>query len=301
MKLIRRMSALVALAAAVPLTAMAPVGASVAGPAAAQPTAATLVAIRAGHHPGYDRVVFEFRGGLPDGHQVSYVPQLVGDPSGLPVRVAGRAILQARFSPARAHDDLGAPTVSGRTTYDLPNVLTTVRSGDFEAVTTYGIGLAKRTRVHVFTLHHPARVVVDVRAAFRTLNRRVWFFDQSAFLANQQPFFTPRVRPVRADRPVVGRLDRLFAGVLPGEYAAGLRLLRSEATGFRLLSISDGVARVQLTGGCASGGSTATVAGELMPTLRRLADVSWVKIYDPQRTTERPTGHSDSVPTCLEP
>jgi hypothetical protein len=168
-------------------------------------------------------------------------------------------------------------------------------------VTTYGIGLAKRTRVHVFTLRHPARVVVDVRAAFRTVNRRVWYFDQSAFVANRRPFFTPRFRPVRADRPAVGRLDRLFAGVLPREHAAGLRLLRSEATGFRLLGIGDGVARVQLTGGCNSGGSTVSVAGELMPTLRTMVDVSWVKIYDPQGTTERPTGHNDSVPTCLEP
>jgi hypothetical protein len=44
-----------------------------------------------------------------------------------------------------------------------------------------------------------------------------------------------------------------------------------------------------------------TVAGEIMPTLRQLAGVAWVKIYDPAGRTEHPRGHTDSIPTCLEP
>jgi hypothetical protein len=44
-----------------------------------------------------------------------------------------------------------------------------------------------------------------------------------------------------------------------------------------------------------------TIADEITPTLRQLAAVRWVKIYDPAGHTERPTGHSDSVPICLEP
>ena len=96
-------------------------------------------------------------------------------------------------------------------------------------------------------------------------------------------------------------MDRLFAGPLTAEKAGGLRLLRSGARGFSHLSITDGVARVRLTGGCTSHGSTVTIADEITPTLRQLAAVRWVKIYDPAGHTERPTGHSDSVPTCLEP
>jgi hypothetical protein len=89
--------------------------------------------------------------------------------------------------------------------------------------------------------------------------------------------------------------------VLPGEHAGGLRLLRSEATGFADLRIADGVARVRLVGGCDSHGSTVTVAGEIMPTLRRLARVDWVKIYGPGGNTAAPTGNTDSLPDCLNP
>ena len=288
-----RLLLLLLLTALVTAAAVGPVGARTA-------PVPTLVGIRAAHHPGFDRVVFEFTGGLPAGHRVRYVDRLVGDASGLPVRIAGRAVLQVRLEPARAHDAHGV-TAPGRTAFALPDVMTTVRSGDFEAVTTYGIGLAKRTTFHVFTLRNPSRVVVDVRAAFRTVNRRAYFFDARRFRANREPFFVPRLRPVRPGTTATGMLDRLFAGPLRGERAAGLRLLRSDATGFARLRIRDGVARVRLTGGCSSHGSTVTVAGEIMPTLRRLGSVDWVKIYDPAGRTERPAGHTDSIPTCLEP
>lgn len=270
------------------------------GSAATAPAVPTLVGIRAAHHPGFDRVVFEFRGGLPSSRRVRYVDHLLADASGLPVRIAGRAVLRVRFEAARAHDAGGA-TAPGRTAFALPDVMTTVRAGDFESVTTYGIGLAKRTHVHVFTLAHPSRVVVDIRAAFPTVNRKVWFLDRNRFLANKRPFFTPRPRPVRPSTPGTGLMDRLFAGPLRAEKAGGLRFLRSGARGFSHLSITDGVARVRLTGGCTSHGSTVTIADEITPTLRQLAPVHWVKIYDPAGHTERPTGHSDSIPTCLEP
>jgi len=38
------------------------------------------------------------------------------------------------------------------------------------------------------------------------------------------------------------------------------------------------VVRVRLTDGCNSDGSTVTVAGEIIPTLRALRNVDWVKI-----------------------
>ena len=292
MKIQRLLAPALLIALAVP--AFAP------GSAPAVPPVPTLVGIRAAHHPGFDRIVFDFTGGLPAGHKVRYVDRLIADASGLPVRIAGRAVLRVRFEPADAHDANG-PTVTGRKTFALPNILTAVRAGDFEAVTSYGIGLAKRTRFHVFTLRDPDRVVVDIRAAFPTVQRSVFFFDQDRFVANEEPFFVPRTRPVRRATPAVGVMDRLFAGVLPGEHARGLRLLRSEATGFAGLRIDDGIARVRLVGGCDSNGSTATVAGEIVPTLRRLASVDWVKIYDPGGDTAEPTGQTDSIPDCLNP
>jgi hypothetical protein len=261
----------------------------------------TLVGIRAAHHPGFDRMVFVFRGGLPAHESARYVDRLIADGSGDVVRVAGRAILQVRLGNARAHTDSGAPTVPARVAFALPNVMTTVRSGDFEGVVTYGIGLAKHTRFDVFTLRRPARVVVDVHAAFRTTERKVWFFDQRNFSDGNKPYFVPRLRPVIPTAPVTGLLDRLFGGVLPAERADGLRLLRSRATGFVIRSIRHGVARLRLTGGCSSGGSTVTIADEIIPTLRHLPTVEWVKIYGPAGHTEHPFGHRDSIPACLEP
>ena len=72
------------------------------------------------------------------------------------------------------------------------------------------------------------------------------------------------------------------------------------ATGFTGLSITGRVARVRLTGGCSSGGSTFTIADEAYPTLKQFATVDFVKIYDPAGHTERPSGSSDSIPFCLE-
>ena len=150
-------------------------------------------------------------------------------------------------------------------------------------------------------LRNPSRVVIDVRAAFRTVTSRVFLFNRKNFIANDQPFFTPVLRPVPADRPAVGALDQLYAGPLNGQRAAGLRLLRSHSTGFTGLSIRNRIARVRLLGQCSSDGSTVTVAGEIMPTLRAFPRVDWVKIYDPSGHTEHPRGQTDSIPACLEP
>ncbi len=298
MSLLRRLGVLV-LAGLLTLGTAGPAGAAPAGSAA--PTIPVLVGIRAAHHPTYDRIVFDFRGGLPSSRQVGYVPELIGDASGLPVPIAGRAILQVRFEQADAHDQTGTGTAPDRVAFPLPNVMTAVRSGDFEAVTTYGIGLAQRESFTVSTLTDPDRVVIDIGAAFRTVPRQVWFFDEDAFVAAQEPYFVPVSRPVLPLTPATGVLDRLFAGPLPSEETRGLRLLSSGATGFTGLGISDRVARVQLTGGCSSGGSTVSIAGEIMPSLRQFATVDFVKILDPAGSTERPTGPSDSIPECLEP
>jgi len=302
-----KLTALIA-SAALALTALttAPAALDAAGAApATQAPNPVLVSVRASHHSpagraAFDRVAFEFSGGLPSNVRVHYVKRVIADASGKRVRVPGRALLAVRFSPADAHDASGS-TAPARVAFRLPNVMTAVRSGDFEAVTSYALGLAKRTPVHVLRLHHPDRIAVDVGAAFRTVPRRVWFLDSSAFTANQQPFFHFVRRPVVPQSPARAVLDRLFAGPLPSEQAAGLRLLRSGATGLAGPSIRDGVARVRMTGGCSSGGSTVTLAGEVTPTLKQFPSVRWVKIYDPSGHTEHPRGHTDSIPTCLEP
>jgi hypothetical protein len=130
-------------------------------PAGAQSTP-TLVDVRAGRHPGFDRVVFEFRGGLPR-HRIGYVSQLVEDGSGNPVSVAGAADLQVVFQGANAHNENGSPSVGPRRfSPGLPAVKEIAQVGDFEAVVTYGIGLDRRRPITVSTLSGPSRLVIDV-------------------------------------------------------------------------------------------------------------------------------------------
>jgi hypothetical protein len=103
--------------------------------------------------------------------------------------------------------------------------------------------------------------------------------------------------------PATGVMDRLYAGPTTAEKAKGLGLVASLSTGWTKLSISrDGIARVQLLGKCSSGGSAViTVAGEIFPGLKQFDTVDHVKIYGPDGKTESPTGHTDSIPECLEP
>ena len=268
---------------------------------AATATASRLVAVRAAHHPGYDRIVFEFSGPSPSRQHVRYVNRLVADPSGRPIPIAGRAILAASFFPATARGAAASVTAPGRVAFALPNVMTVVRAGDFESVLSYGIGLAKRTSFHVFTLTNPSRVVIDIDTPFKTIPRKVYFENLPRFSAGTQPYVTAVLRPVLPGAPAVGVMDRLFAGPTSAESASGLRLQPSRATGFTGLSIADPVARVRLTGGCSSGGSTFSIADQIYPTLKQFATVDFVKIYDPAGQTERPSGRSDSIPFCLEP
>jgi len=135
-----------------------------AGPAGAQ-SAPTLTDVRAGGHTGFDRVVFEFRGAVPE-HRVRYVKQLVQDGSGKPVSVAGTADLEVVFHGANAHEDDGTPTVSPRRfSTGLPAVKEIAQIGDFEAVVTYGIGVDSKRPIKVSTLSNPSRLVIDVSTA----------------------------------------------------------------------------------------------------------------------------------------
>jgi len=131
---------------------------------ATPPTHATLVAIRAAHHaeatPTYDRVVFEFSEQVPL-LRIEYVKNLIEDGSGLPVPIAGRAILLVQFTPAQAHSDAGQATAPNRMTPKLPLVKAIVSAGDFEGVVAYGIGLARKVETRILTIDGPNRVVID--------------------------------------------------------------------------------------------------------------------------------------------
>lgn len=274
-------------------------GAATAAPA---PVAPLLTQITAAHHPGYDRLVFTFKGGTPSKHTVRYVPQVIGDPSGLPVNVVGSAKLLVRFEPAAGHDALGRVTYGATSrTFALPAIIQVVKAGDFESVLSFGVGVARAEPFHVFTLTGPSRVVIDLRTPQRTVSVRDYFLNVHRFASGRQPYVQAVSRPVIPPATAFGAMQRLFAGPTQAELARGLKFASSGATGFKNLSIRDGVARIQLTGKISSGGSTFTIANEIMPTLKQFPSVHWVKIYDQLGRTERPTGHSDSIPLSLEP
>ena len=261
-----------------------------------------LKQIRGASHVGFDRIVFEFDGPVPTQHNVATATQITADASGLPVPMIGQALLAVTFSSATAHDDLGNIFTDERTTMGLPNVIQIVRSGDFEAVLSFGIGLARAQQFSVFTLTNPSRVVIDIAVPFRTVLTRIFFVDTNAFALGQSPYVRAVLRPVIAPNVGARSLDWLFAGPTPAERAGGLAFVSSDATGFSSLTIGGNkVARVHLTGGCDSHGSTLTIANEIVPLLKQFPTVRWVKIYDPAGTTETPGGLSNSIPAGLEP
>lgn len=262
---------------------------------------ALLKQVRGASHVGFDRVVFEFDGPLPVSHSIEEVPEITGDPSGITIPVIGKSFLSVTLSGANGHDEDGNIFTSAVTTLGLPNVIQVVRAGDFEAVLSFGIGLAKREQFSSFTLTNPSRVVIDIAVPFSTLQTRIFFVDSHRFEIGQEPYVHSVLRPVIAPNVGARSLDWLFAGPTPSEIAGGLTFVHSEATGYSSLSVTNRVARVRLQGGADSHGSTLTIANEIFPLLKQFPTVRWVKIYDPSGQTQTPNGLSDSVPEGLEP
>ena len=261
----------------------------------------TLTQVSATHHAGHDELVFQFHGGIPAKYSARYVSKVIGDASGKQVNVVGSALLQVRFAPATGHNAKGAVTYGAtQRTYALPELIQVVNSGDFESVLSFGVGVAQKAPFKIYAQHRLGRVILDVRAPCRTVPVRDYFMNTKRFAAGIEPYTTPVYRPVIPPATAFGAMQRLFAGPTQAELARGLRFVSSGATGFKILGIRDGVARVLLTGPVNGGGSTFTIASEIMPTLKQFHSVHWVKIYD-RTGTEQPYGHSDSIPVSLEP
>jgi hypothetical protein len=110
---------------------------------------------------GYDRIVFDISGGLP-GYSVRYVSQVRADPSDRPVTVPGRRHLLVVLTPAQAHRDNGATTVSGVHRTDLPMLKSYAVVGDFEGYVSIALGLDDVVGFRVGEL--PGRIYLDVAA-----------------------------------------------------------------------------------------------------------------------------------------
>jgi len=134
------------------------------------PATVLLERVAVGHHEGYDRVVFQFRGdGLP-GYRIEYMePPFQEDGSGNPIHVAGTAFVVVRMEPASGFD---LNTGEGELVYKGPKrlpgtgvVQEVVRTGDFEAVLSWTIGLEAKVPFLVTTAASPPRLVVDFKNA----------------------------------------------------------------------------------------------------------------------------------------
>jgi hypothetical protein len=197
-------------------------------PRATRGTSGLLVAIRSARHPGYDRVVFEFRGGPPPA-TVRYEPYLLEDPRGGVLPLQGRAYLAVVFRNSGTVDQ-NAP--GSPRTYTGPSVITTgypsltqVRlAGDFEAVLSFGLGLERRVGFRVLTLTDPPRVAIDVAyQAAPAVFPGIWPFSsqqqardaQRAVADGHQPWLLdPRSvvssfasSALSVERPSVSRID----------------------------------------------------------------------------------------------
>jgi hypothetical protein len=132
---------------------------------------ALLERVAIGRHEGYDRVVFQFRNRLP-GYRVEYVqPPLKEDGSGNVVDVKGSAFVVVRMEPASGFD---LSKGEGELVYKGPRrlegsdsgtsiVREVVRTGDFEAVLHWAIGLEEQVDFRVVTAESPPRLIVDFR------------------------------------------------------------------------------------------------------------------------------------------
>ena len=123
--------------------------------------ASRLVAIRAAHNPGFDRLVFEFSGPSVPEYRIELASTFIA-PSGQAVRVDGNAFFAVRIG-GQAHND------AGQKSYPQPDPfrvgLSVVREvklvEDFEGVVRFGVGMERVVCPTVLTLLGPSRVVVD--------------------------------------------------------------------------------------------------------------------------------------------
>jgi cytoskeletal protein RodZ len=130
------------------------------------PSTASAVALLTDVVVEHDSVTFVFRDELP-GYEVQYVaPPITEDASGEEVAVGGSAYLHVRMEPASGVDLSGADfeeTYTGPTRIagDGSPIVETVRTGDFEAVLSWVVGLDSQRAFRVEIDGTALRVLFD--------------------------------------------------------------------------------------------------------------------------------------------
>lgn len=121
--------------------------------------------VRVGHHAGYDRVVWEFAGTGRPTYKVHYVDEPLGDASGDPVPVKGKAFVEVliTFVGVPANGTSRPPSAPASALAGTVVAQADAVYGGFEGYGQTFIGVRDRQRpLRVTTLTGPTRLVVDV-------------------------------------------------------------------------------------------------------------------------------------------
>jgi hypothetical protein len=126
---------------------------------------AQITDVRVGSHDGYDRVVIEFDEGIPPFTLDEATPPLLADPSGMQMHVEGNAFWSLVLQGGTRLALDGSLSYDGRTDFtpDFPVLAELVEAGDFEAVSSWYIGLHQPSCARVLTLTDPSRLVIDIQ------------------------------------------------------------------------------------------------------------------------------------------
>jgi hypothetical protein len=126
---------------------------------------ANIVDVRVGTHDGYDRAVIAFSDGLPEVFVERASPPFVQDGSGNPIDVQGTSFLRVTLRGGTKQMDDGSSSYEGPRDFqtEFPMLVHFVEGGDFEAQSTWYVGLAAEACVRVLALGgDEPRLVIDV-------------------------------------------------------------------------------------------------------------------------------------------
>lgn len=121
---------------------------------------------------------------------------------------------------------------------------------------------------------------------------QVFFWD-----VDQQKL-VPTSRTVPIKNIEQNAINALYEG--PKSSESSLTLLSCASTGAQLLSLEQGLAKVQLQGDCSGCGSM-SIYDSIVATLKDLSSIQTVHLLDPQGKTQSDGDHMNARPSCLNP
>ncbi|MDQ6857555.1 MAG: hypothetical protein M3Z65_01010 [Chloroflexota bacterium] len=137
------------------------------------PEQALITDVSVGMHDGYDRIVFDLasRGSPAVGSSTFAIaqttPPYLQDASGLPLSIAGDPVLKITLRGATAARLDGTSSYTGSRDFvpGFPILRELKASGDFEATSSWLVGLNGAACVQTQMLSNPVRLVIDLRSA----------------------------------------------------------------------------------------------------------------------------------------